>query len=679
MLMPEHGESPSPAAVEIVEVEADSALLGAVIALGNGPAKRWLGPMPDAGFADRARKGTLLAAVKGTQTVGYVLYDLPVDRVKIGHLCVAAQARGEGIARQLVDAVSRRHAERRGVELACRRDYPADALWAHLGFRPASTRTGRSKAQHPLTIWLLDHGHPDLFTALVSDGDRAALDNMVFLDLVEAPEQRPEGAESRELLSDWLAEYVDLCITDEVFHEIDRVTETAHRTSLQSRAGSYVNISRGLHLDDHLVATVAALAPKAGTSDHCHVARAVLSGATYLVSRDDDLLRAARSIERELGLVVLRPAALIARLDRQRSEGRYLPRALRQTDLVDAQVGEHDLNDFSRALLNHGAGEHMHELVDILRPAVAAPHRHDVRIIRDSAVRPIGGFVRYHRGRDIEVPLLRVAGTDGLATALARQLAFDQRQAAALQGGGRVIVRDSHPSTPILQALPQESYESGRDATWTCDVRTGIVAAAAVFDPEGDQYAQAVAWEQRHWPQKVVDAGIPSFLVPINVAYAEQLLDPGLAARTLLPRQTHLGLGREHVYYRRPRNHSGLVPGARILWYVTGSAASHPRGSLRAVSTVAEVTTGTPDQLYHRFARLGVYSQEEVRRTADAKRLVMAVRFVDTEVLADPLGLDELRALYTHHGESFEAPASPRLVTEHMFCLLYARSCRHGS
>src|SRR4051795_8987651 len=71
--------------------------------------KRWLGFLPDAGFKDRAAAGTLLAAQQNGRVVGYVLYDLPGDWVKVVHLCVDPAARGSGLARAMIDALSARN------------------------------------------------------------------------------------------------------------------------------------------------------------------------------------------------------------------------------------------------------------------------------------------------------------------------------------------------------------------------------------------------------------------------------------------------------------------------------------------------------------------------------------------------------------------------------------------
>ena len=80
--------------LEILEVEPTGDHIRQVIELGNGPAKKRLGHLPDEGFVDRARKGTLLAAVQDERLLGYVLYDLPRRNITIRHLCVSGEARG---------------------------------------------------------------------------------------------------------------------------------------------------------------------------------------------------------------------------------------------------------------------------------------------------------------------------------------------------------------------------------------------------------------------------------------------------------------------------------------------------------------------------------------------------------------------------------------------------------
>lgn len=167
---------------EIVGVAFASEELREVLRLHRG-AKRYLGFLPDAGFADRVSVGNLWAFVASGRVRGYLLFDLPGNRVRIVHLCVDPDHRGEGIARRLVE-LSARFSNRLGIQLKCRRDLPASEFWPEVGFRPVADLPGRSQDGSLLTVWLRDHGHPDLFTAVEEPRDLVALDQVVVSDLV---------------------------------------------------------------------------------------------------------------------------------------------------------------------------------------------------------------------------------------------------------------------------------------------------------------------------------------------------------------------------------------------------------------------------------------------------------------------------------------------------------------
>ncbi len=661
--------------IRLVDVTPRGPRLADVIDLGRR-SKKWLGFLPDAGFGDRARTGTLLAAVANGETVGYILYDLTADRVKIRHLCVAQASRGEGVARALVDEVSARHAQHQGLELSCRRDFPAHDMWPALGFRPVGERRGRSLAGHPLTVWLLDHGHPDLFTVTEPDRELVALDHMVFNDIVL---ERPQGRESRHLTDDWVIELVELCITDEVYLEIDRCDDGDLRRQLRDQASSFTNLSRSSVPWRALAAQAATLVPGAGPSDHAHVGRAVAGGGAYLVTRDDELLKASERMERALRIVVVRPEGLIGRLDRARSQERYEPKALQGTTISDtaADAGR-DQPELTRAFLNYGDGERAKELLEILRPALAAPDSHAVRVFRDSDGRPLGMLVHTERQGEIEVSLMRVSSADRVGDAVGRQLAFLPRQAAAESGAPRVVISDPHPASAVQRALGREGYAPVQDGGWVCRVERGMVSAEGVLGAGENLIEDAARLERDQWPLKVFGAGIPVYMVPIKAVWAEALFDTRLAEQTLFGRSLVLGLSREHVYYRKPRNSGGIAPPARILWYVGGGSVGHPMGHVRAVSQLAETVVGPLRSLYQRFARLGVYTQSQVAKSGDATGRVMALRFTHTELLARPIGLRALTRLYSAAGETFTAPRSPRRTHEHMFCLIYEQSSAYA-
>lgn len=670
-------ERETPPKVELVVLDPDDERISQVLAVWRTQ-RRWLGFLPNQGFLDRAAKGTLVAATVGRTVVGYVLYDLPGDRVKLIHLCVSDLHRGRGIARQLVDAVSARHQDRRGIELKCRRDYPANDAWPELGFVARQEGPGRSGAGHLLTHWYRDHGHPDLFTyAPGSDPTAplaAALDHNIVIDLLK---ERTQGSQSLHLEDPWLSEYITLCITDEVDQEIDKCDDPAERESMRAGITRFRRLTAPFDTPDtswtDFEAVIEEAAPKADPADHRHLARAVAGGAAYFVTRDGALNDAAPEILDAVGIQVMRPEELISYIDRMRAEERYQPSALHATSFVVGSASGHEA-EFAVAFLNYGEGERKSELESTLRGALADPTSHEAIVVRSGQGGLLGGVVRRCDEASIDVQAMRVRGADRTSYAVARQLAFLQREHAAATGAPVVNVTDQHMSQAVRYALADEGYQRD-DGRWSCEVDVGVKPFNDVdrtaFSDGTSRTAIAGAIEHDRWPLKVIDADIPTFVVPIRPQWAEQLFDSQMASATLFGRDAGLGMSREHVYYRRPRNSGGISPPARLLWYVSGRWNGQSEGSIRAVSNLAEVVVDRPLTVYQRFERLGIYRQDQVLDAADDRGLVMAMRFIDTELFAKPLPLSCLRTMFEAKGETFVAPMSPRRLDEQFFLAIY--------
>lgn len=656
----------------VIEVEPSSAEFAQVLRLYR-QAKSSLGFLPDGGFTERAARGSLLAALHDGRVAGYALFDLPGDRVKLRHLCVDSRQRGRGVARQLVDELIRRHDDRRSIELACRRDYGLDGMWKALGFHPVHNRPGRSRAGHLLTVWQIDFGHPTLFSAAPLVGDLACLDQMVLEDLVEQPTHSP----SRYLREDWVDELVEFCVTDEIYNESNATVTDMLRQQLLAAASRYRNLSRkGAPWEQHL-SGVAACAPRAGDSDHRHLARAIEGGAVFFVTRDEKVIAGADAIGGAFGLTVVSPEGLLDRLDRQRSQDRYEPVVLQGTDMTDERLAATDQEAFVAVLLNHGEGERAHTLRATLRSAFVDGERSEVRVIRDASGDILAGVVRSSGDDGLTVKALRVGRVNRLTDAIARQLVFGQRATAADRRLSRVIVSDAAPSPAVLRSFEAEGFAPAGGTCWSCTVRHGMHQASEVLGDAADAVS-ASAFERLNWPAKVVGAGIATFMLSIEPSYAEQLFDANLAGATLFSRDRALGLSREHVYYRPPGTNRSLAGPARVIWYVKGGKAGHPVGHVRAVSHLVEVLCDRPRTLYRRFARLGVWDQTQVAQAAERTGQAMALRLTDTELLDRPLDLPRLRSIYKEAGEIFHAPQAPIRVHEHTFCLLYQESSRYA-
>jgi ribosomal protein S18 acetylase RimI-like enzyme len=655
----------------IIDVEPHSVEIRAVRRL-HRAAKATLGFLPDQGFTDRAERGTLLAAVDDGRVVGYTLFDLTGDRVKLRHLCASKAARNGGVARALVDEIKRRHGSRRSIVLDCRRDYQLASMWQSLGFRAVHERRGRSQAGHPLTIWELDFGHPTLFSAAPAIGDLACLDQMVLEDLAV---ERPEGRHSRHLLEDWVDELVEFCVTDEILGESNDTNEGDLRRVLMAAAASYRNLSRhDAPWGDH-VGPVAELIPRAGAADHRHLARAIEGGAMYFVTRDEKILSGSATIRDAFGILVVSPDGLLDRLDRQRSQDRYEPAVLQGTDLTEERLAAAESEAFVAALLNNGEGERAHALRATLRTALADPQNSEVLVVRDADGEILAGVARTWRSDHLEVLAVRVRRVNRLTDAVARQLVFQQRKAVADRALQRVIVTDRKPSPAVRRALPVEFFDP-HQRTWTCSVGRGLLAASEVVGGPPDLEAAAV-YERRHWPAKIVGAGLVTYMVSIEPSFAERLFDAHLAEATLFSRDPALGLSREHVYYRSPGTTKNLAGPARVLWYVK-QKPGHPVGHVRAVSHLVDVVRDRPRTLYNRYSRLGVWTQQQVEDAGKRTGEAMALRVTDTELLKHPLSIDALRTVYESVGKRFAAPQGPIRVDEHTFCLLYRRSSAYA-
>lgn len=649
----------------------DTAEFKAVLEL-HRLAKATLGFLPDAGFADRARSGTLLAALDDRHVLGYVLFDLPRDRVVIRHLCVAQSARGTGVARKLIQNVVDRHSGRRCMSLSCRRDYGVDGMWKRLGFHPVGERTGNSLDGKPLTIWEVDFGHPTLLS-LAPTRDLACLDQMVFEDLVV---RRPQGAHSRNLRDDWVSEVVELCLTDEVSGESNDTSDQELRRALLSASRSFRNLSRHrAPWKDHLQ-DVRDSVPAAGDADHRHLARAIEGGATYFVTRDGKVLRGASALRESFGIHVLQPEGLLDLLDRQRRGDEYLPAALQGTALQVERLPAEEVNTFVDALLNTGDGERAHVLRRRVERALANPGTSHVEVVRGDDGSIIAGVVRSVVDAVLEVEVIRVRRVAGLTDTVARQIAFQQRRYAADTALNQIRVTDPHPQPAVQRALGTE-WITGQSRRRTCTVSRGVVKGSDLESPPGDKFATSDL-ERSRWPLKVIDGGLVTWMIAIKPAYAEKLFDARLAAQTLLPREPELGLSRDLVYYRSPGTHTQLTGPARILWYVSQRPPGYPVGEVRAVSHLTEVVVARPRTLFSRYQRLGAWTQEEVEGAAKKNQLAMALRFTDTELLERPITLPQLMKLYEDNGLRVRAPQGPIRVPEHMFRLIYERSSAYA-
>lgn len=659
------------AASHITRVVPDTPLFQHVLDL-HKRNKKTLGFLPKQGFEERAASGTLIGVVASDDSLrGYALFDLPRAEIRLVHLAVAVSARGSGVARSLVEWIRAEHPSRQGIRVSCRRDYAANEMWPKLGFAPRAERSGRGHKDSILTTWWLDFGHPTLLTHAFDPSaslPTAAIDMNVFLDLIT---RRPDGRNSFRLQDPWVAEELELVITEEVLHEInkgaDRTQRESHRLhaagfrQLTAPATTWEPIYRRLksRLDEYTTLR------ERDESDLRHVARASAVGAEFLVTRDSGLVKRWGALAADVaGIRVVQPHTLVQLLDQQRRQATYVPAQLAATDLELRKLTHADIESALDPMLVQASGERGRDLRRVLQSLLARPTEVSVWLISDGAI-PLAMFGEdVCAGHRIEIPLFRTR-QGPIALTIARQLLFRSKVIALQNAAREVLLSEPHLAPPVLAALRDEYFRSSAEGWYfepkrfigtmsefreRLDSTTRSVPGWLTDDkPDEEPAIRGVDVERRYWPAKVTDAPLPTFLVPIRPTYAEALFDVSLAEQTLFYRERNLGLSREHVYYRSPKGGAGLAAPARIVWYVTSREGAKGTREIVACSRLEEVAVGPPKLLFQRFRHLGVYRLSDVL-SASAHGKVMALLFSDTELFTQRVDLDTLKSLAAAQG-----------------------------
>jgi predicted nucleic acid-binding protein/GNAT superfamily N-acetyltransferase len=658
--------------------------------------KKLVGMLPLEAWREYADDGRILVAVDSSADapdqewiVGYAAFRLPRQEVVLAHLVVAPAARGRNIARLLVDELSARYSERRGIRVKCRRDYEASAAWPKLGFIAQGDFPGRGRNGKRVTLWWRDHGHPDLMTwpgaptSMVS----AVIDANVFLDL-HSDHAGARKEQTRALLTGSLEGRVQLLVSPELGNEINRGKHDDERARLHAIRLTYPS----LRVDrDDVTRYQKLIEPDLGQpptnqrdmSDLLHVAYAAAAGAQVVVTRDDKALRKLREQARELvGVTLVSPQELVALIDEVEGGPAYNPAALHASGYAMREAGVGDQGRLD-AFIDTGASERRNGYTELLRSLAAhRPNGAHRLLITDPDNEPVALLGTDQAGGVLEVALLRMKPF-ALAASMAAQLVSQLRPLAQEAGVSAIRITDPHPHPLLSEALLGDGFAASTSGPvalsipGVCsvqDLSTTVAAATGLLDDtERDALAgiitlsdmftaentapRAAALERQLRPLRIHDAALDTWLVPIKAAWASQLF--GVPA-DLIGQIPTLGISVEHVYYRGGR--SGEQAPARVLWYVSGRQDPMVIGC----SELIEVKDGTPKDQHREFRRLGVYAWAQVNESANKQGNVRALRVINTELFPNPMRLGRLRELAIAESQTLQL-VSPRRISAGLF------------
>ncbi|NEO81702.1 MAG: GNAT family N-acetyltransferase [Moorea sp. SIO4G3] len=690
--------------LQIETIDEKSLHLRTVKALGRAHATT-LGHFPEGAFDQHAlTRQILVALTPEKKCTGYLLYR-KVRRhniIVIVHLCIEPSWRGKGIARKLVNYLSQNTQDFYGIKLKCRRDYELHKMWSHLDFVPLTEKPGRSKDGKLLTVWWRDHDHPTLFSAVATQKLEsklcAVIDTSVFFDL-QGDEARSK-TESDSLLADWLQPDLELCITNEIFKVINTIDDTKQRNAKRQLADTFTQLPYNQKdfqtacraLTKVLLSTQITL----NKSELRQLAIAIASDAPFFLTRNSQILAIADAINEEFNLSILSPTSLIVKLDYLHEYINYQPVRLAGTGITRQVVQKLDQVPFlSQRFLVSPKGEKLSDFQGRLGYIIANPDKFKCYIILQSENNPLA-LIAYHthKKHELNIPIFRVR-SGPLEETLARHLIFWFISLSVRENLPFTRITEPYLDHTILSGIQDDAFFKVKDGYLNANLPVAITATELsdylttlanrsqdynfclkIADTlKTDKLTTAVKTtldvERILWPAKIIDADLPTIIIPIQAEWAKELFDEDLANQLLWRSETDLALKRELVYYRSHRGNGGLKPGVvgRIFWYVSYNKKYCGTGKVRACSRLDEVVVNKPKNLHQQFRRLGVYELEDLMKLTknDPNKKLMALRFSDTELFKNPIDLPEIQEIL---GKRLTLQ-SPLRIDKEQFTMIY--------
>ena len=679
--------------IEFREPRPDHPLFEAARDLGDQH-RKYLGYLTFDAWRDYAEAGHILVVIDSDSPrpiEGYAAYRTSRDEIVLAHLVVHPESRGQHVARRLVEHLSEAYPERRGIAARCRPDFPADAMWPRLGFVPLGSPVGRSLEGHRLTYWWRDHGHADLMTwgGPPASTVPVVMDANVFIDLHGA-DPGLQAPTTRKLLSEILRDRIELLVTPEMLTEMNRVGDPGERERLRNLINSHYP-RLPVHADKVQAVSTALIgavdrAPRSAQdrSDVNHIAYASAAGVSTLVTRDDPVLRRYRAAAAaEAGVSVVSPEELVAHIDESEAALNYQPGAFLGTGYSVKEAGTRD-SGLVRAFYSNASGETLKDFERRLRHLAATRPASSRLLVTAPDGVPIALLGALPEGAVLSVTVGRMTPF-ALQATFALQAATLLRRSAEAAGLHAVRVTDPHPHPVLVDALIRDGFRPSVDGALALTIPTlctlgqlGGVVTAATMDlsisaaearpwleaaqrlAAAPRAESALSLERQFRPLCIVDAPVDTWLVPIRPKYSATLFG---YPQELLARPDELGIGVEHVYYRKGR--SGETAPARVLWYVSGPHQGVVMGRGELIEVV-----DSPWEVAHRtFRRLGVYTRGDVEGTADARGQVRALRVINTEVFDRPVPLRVLRRFATSVGHGLQLQ-SPSRISADLFTLI---------
>ncbi|WP_307500753.1 hypothetical protein [Clavibacter sp. B3I6] len=509
----------------------------------------------------------------------------------------------------------------------------------------------------------------DLFESAIlsSNLPLAILDTNVINDLfLPTDVVRAHRKESSELEADWLQPLITFAVSGEVDNEISQNKNQTARRHVRAATQHLTRLSTlrpdNRKVEDNLLAATAPQLLSKDPSlqkDVLHIADAVHAGADYFVTNDGNVITAARGWNLgEHGIRIVRPHQLIAALSPTSFLTDFRSHLIDDGDLEwrDVIDVEPELEPAFRAYAKETKPE---VFARRFRELLAKRHSTQVQKLTDSQ----GGLWAL-AAWELDGPTLRllmiraVRGERGSTVAF--QLLRHFRREAWERGATRIEVSDPGVTDTLDAALLADGFSAANPRAAALGPASADASALTISSPYEIRLA-----ERNRWPLVVRNAGLDTYVIPIQPRWATHLL--GLNDGLISLRRRGLGLSRELVYFSGTRIVPTNLP-ARILWYATSdSKTEHVIRRIVARSLLVEAVRLPVNDALTRFGTVGVLRRSDIEAAADKTGTVSVIRFEDTEVLKQSISRhDEVFVRHVNGNVQSMRKVSPEMFDDVM-------------
>lgn len=685
-----------PPLTKVYDIKKNPDLIEKIIKLGDSNSKT-LGFFPKEAFKNAANKRNIIISIEEDKLLGYLIFNVNrMQRTKIVHLCVSPDSRGQKVPEELFSKLKDITIDiSRGITLNCRRDYyHANKLWPRLGFSARAEKPGRSKYGSILTIWFYDYYKPNLFTHHDDEDTRvrAVIDVNILLDIFQNDEMFPA---SLSLSSDWLTDEVKLCIAPETFNELNKQENEEKRNKGKIFAGSYSVIKQDAKSTKRLYDELLILLKgrKVKSPDIMQLSQSIDANCEFFVTRDKGIIGVRDIIQERFEILIITPTELIVEIDELRNVQKYQPNRFGSTKFQ----------------INPASSKQIEKLLDVFRyddekkfllkskldKILASPEKSELLIISEGE-NLFGLIGKQVEEETSEISILRISKRVKYVNTFCTYLiTFIKR---ITEKSDYTIISENRLHEQLLVTL-KEAYFLKFNDEWVKISLSEIGSLEYLekkhlekikkFQNEDDEESinfnsrqsvelsifEKVSLEKQFSPFKLDDNSIPCYIISIQSVWAKNLFDEELGKQELFSTEANLIFTNENIYYRSSAGE--IKYPSRVMWYVSDSSHVGTK-AIRAISYIEFVEKGRAKSLFKKYQRFGTYKWENIKGMTggDKGKEIMVFQFSNTELLKNPILLEDLRLEYSNYTEKNINLQSPTEIENNLFLTLYKKGIK---